>query len=401
MAPFLLLTIAFLVPLLDVRRPLRLAHLDLVVLVIGPLFFLRLMDESTGSLRLAVVSTTAGLAYLFVRLSFLAFRPVSGYQPLLARAPVWAVALAAGALLCLELTFPLYDYRPVIDVGLSSVAGAQHLLDGRDIYGAAYLHPELRPDTYGPFVYLSYLPFVYVFPDAADAARAAAAAFDVLTVLALFLLGRRLSTAAGNRAGVTYAYAWCAYPPAFFVTVHGYNDMLVALCLVAAALAASPVARGGGLGLGAAAKFVPALLVPLFAIPNATASRRSLALYAGAFAVATAATILLVLPDGGITEIVHRTLGWQLHRESLSSVWGQFNRLAWVQHLIRGLAIATALAAAIFPRRRTPLQVAALAAAVIALFEVSLTHLLPSYVVWFAPLAIVSMLGATTRQDAS
>jgi hypothetical protein len=400
-APFLLLAIAFVVPLLDVRRPLRLAHLDLAVLVVAPLVFVRFMDQSAGSLRTAVVWTTIGLAYLFVRLSILAFRPRPSYQPLLARAPVSVVTLAAGSLLFLELAFPLYDYRPVIDVGYSSVAGAEHILEGRDVYGATYVHPELRPDTYGPLTYLAYVPFAYLFSDPAHAARVAAAAFHVLTVVALFFLGRRLARGrSGTRLGVAYAYAWCAYPPAFFVTVYAYNDMLVALCLVGAMLAAAPFARGGVLGLGAAAKFVPALTVPLFAAPGGAASRRTLLIYGAAFAAMVAAAVVLLLPDGGVAEFYHRTLGWQLDRASVSSVWGQFGSLGWLQQVTRSLAVVVALGAAFVPRRRSPVQVAALAGAVIALFELSLTHLLPSYVVWFAPLAIVAMLGAPAKREA-
>jgi Glycosyltransferase family 87 len=399
---FLLLAVAFVVPLLDVRRPARMVHLDLLVLAFAPLYYVRRMDQASPSLRSAVLLTTAGLVYLFARLSLLAFRPARPYRPLVASVPVPLVGLCAATLLGLQLLFPLYDYRPVIDVGTSSVAGAHHLIDGVDVYGAEeYAHPELHPDTYGPVVYLAYVPFAYALSDD-RAARAAAGVFHVLTAVALLLLGRRLEAGArGTRLGVTYAYAWCAYPPAVFVTIHAYNDMLVALCVVGAMLAASPLGRGFVLGLGAAAKFVPAVLLPVFARPVGEHPRRGLLLYAISFAVTVVALTALVLPDGGVAELYRRTLGWQLHRTSESSIWGQFPALDWLQQLARVLAAVVVLAAAAFPRRRTPLQVAAAAGAVVVACELTLTHLLPSYVVWFAPLALIAVLGPPSGRESS
>lgn len=395
MTPFLLLTFAFVVPLLDLRRPWRAVNLDILVLVLSQLYFLRYMEQSEGSLRWAVVSTSAGLAYLFVRLALLGTRPTPSHRPLVAVVPVRVVALATGALLATQIAFPLYDYRPVIDVGYSSVAGAEHILNGVDVYGPdGYRHPELHPDAYGPFDYLAYVPFAYAFSNEANAARAAADVFELLTVIALFFLGRRLAPGTvGTRLGVTLSYAWSAYPLAFFDTVHAYNDMLVALCLVVALLAVSSAGRGAVLGLGAAAKFVPMMVVPLFAAPLRKHSTRSLLVYSGFFTAAVVAAFAPFVPDGGVTELYHRTIGWQLHRTSSSSVWGQFPSLHWVRQVVSGCVVLVAIVVAAVPHRRTLFQAAALGAAVIAAFELSLKHLLPSYVVWFAPLALVAILG--------
>lgn len=48
----------------------------------------------------------------------------------------------------------------MIEVGYSSVLGAERILAGQDLYGAEeYRHPELHPDSYGPVTYLLYAPF--------------------------------------------------------------------------------------------------------------------------------------------------------------------------------------------------------------------------------------------------
>lgn len=402
MTPFVLLTLAFVVPLIDPRRRLQAVNGDILVLALSPFYFLRYMDQSAGSLRWAIVSTTAGLAYLFARCAWIGARPAPPYVPLAMRLPVPLIAIAAGALLVIQLAFPLYDYRPVIDVGYSSVAGAEHILHGVDVYGpSGYAHPELHPDAYGPFDYLAYVPFTYVFSSATRGARAAADAFELLTVVGLFFLGRRLAPGpTGTRLGAILAYAWCAYPFAFFVTVYAYNDMLVALCLVGALLALSASARGAVLGVGAAAKFVPVVVVPLFAACTRR-SIRSATLYGGSFAAVLLAVTVPFIPDGGLAELYHRTLGWQLHRTSRSSLWGQFPSLDWLHQLVRAGAVVVAIVVAVFPRQRTMSQTAALGAATILALQLSLRHVLPSYVVWFAPLALVALLARTRAEDAA
>jgi hypothetical protein len=404
LTPFILLAVAFVVPFVNVRRPLSVVHADILVLVLSPFYFLRYMDQSAGSLRWAVLSAAAGLVYLVVRLAFLAARPAAPHQALVSVVPVPVLAIAVAALLAIQLSFPLYDYRPVIDVGYSSVAGAEHILKGQDVYGGSYEHPELHPDAYGPFNYLVYVPFAYLFSDAGDAARAAASVLDVLTALGLFVVGRRLLPGrAGMRLGATLSYAWCAYPYTFFATVYGYNDALVALSLVGAMVLLASPARGAALGLGAAAKFVPLAAFPLFATARGERSIGSLLRYALFFTVAVVAVFAPLIPDGGLTELYRRTIGWQLHRDSVSSIWGQYPSLESLQEVVRAAAVLFAIVIAAVPRRRTPAQVAALGGAAIIAFELSLSHWLPSYVIWFAPLALVAVFanGRRERADAS
>ena len=53
-----------------------------------------------------------------------------------------------------------------------------------------------------------------------------------------------------------------------------------------------------------------------------------------------------------------------------------------------------AVGAAFVPRRRGPVELAALAAAVMIAVELSLTHWFYLYIVWFFPLALVALLAA-------
>jgi hypothetical protein len=55
-------------------------------------------------------------------------------------------------------------------------------------------------------------------------------------------------------------------------------------------------------------------------------------------------------------------------------------------------AALLALAVALSPRRKTPAQVAALAAAVLVAVQLGATHWFYLYVVWFAPLALVALM---------
>ena len=91
--------------------------------------------------------------------------------------------------------------------------------------------------------------------------------FDLATLAALFLLGRRmLPGSSGNRLGLLLAYGWAAYPYTLFVLSSNANDSLIALLVVLAFVAiASAPARGLLLGLAAAAKFAPLALAPLLA----------------------------------------------------------------------------------------------------------------------------------------
>lgn len=406
MIPYWILTVLFVLPFVDPRRPFRLVHLDVLVLVFFGLYFLRYMDQGqgTGGLRVAVVLANVGLLYLLGRASLLGFRPRRREEALLPIVPAWLLGCAAVLLTVVHVGFPLFDdRRPVIDVGFSSVLGAERILAGQDLYGAeGYEYPELHPDTYGPVTYLFYAPFARALSSPNYAARAAASVFDVLTVIGLFLLGRNLREGEeGTRLGFVLAYAWASFPYTFFVTAWAYNDAMVALFLVAAMLAiASPLRRGLAVGLGTAAKFAPAVVAPLFLRGAGGWSRRAILVYTAALTAAIAVAFAPFVPDGGVQEVYQRTIGWQIERQGGTTIWGQYPSVEWLRPLVRVAVIAFAVALAFVPRRRTPVQVAALAAAAVLAFELSLGTWLPSYVVWFAPVAFVAFFAGGSQDSA-
>ena len=403
MIAYVILTLLFVLPFIDPRRPLRLIHLDVLVLVLFGLYFLRFMDQGrgAGSLQVSVVLANVGLLYLLARTLLLGFRPPRREEPLLPILPAWLLGVAAVLLTVAHLGFPLVDdRRPVIDVGDSSVQGAERILDGDDLYGAeGYRHPEIHPDTYGPVTYVLYAPFALALSSPNYAARAAASLFDLLTVIGLFLLGRSLREGTqGSRLGFVLAYAWASFPYTFFVTAWAYNDAMVALFLVAAMLAsASPLRRGLAVGFGAAAKFVPVVIAPLFARGAGGWSRRAILVYSGALAGAIAVAFAPFIPDGGLPEVYQRMIGWQIDRQADTTIWGQYPSVEWLRPFARAAVIVFAVALAFVPRRRTPVQVAALAAAAILAFELSLGNWLPSYVVWFSPAAFVAFFAGGSQ----
>jgi hypothetical protein len=73
-------------------------------------------------------------------------------------------------------------------------------------------------------------------------------------------------------------------------------------------------------------------------------------------------------------------------------VWGQDESLEPLQRAVQAGAVLLALAVALVPRRKSPAQVAALAAAVLIAVQLGATHWFYLYVVWFAPLALVALM---------
>ena len=164
--------------------------------------------------------------------------------------PVTALALGVLFLVGFRIAFNVVESN-VIDVGYASVVGADVIAGGNGLYDDSFPEDLGSGDTYGAVNYLAYLPFEQIFPwggdwDELPAAHAAAIAFDALTILGLFLLGRRLRAGPeGRMLGVALAFAWASYPYTAFVLESNANDTLVAMLMVFALLAVtSAPARG-------------------------------------------------------------------------------------------------------------------------------------------------------------
>jgi len=76
-----------------------------------------------------------------------------------------------------------------------------------------------------------------------------------------------------------------------------------------------------------------------------------------------------------------------------------------VQHVLEALLVIGALVAAFFPRRKSPLQLAALTCALLIGFEIVLTHWFYLYIPWFFPFAAFALLAparaAPSRAEAT
>jgi hypothetical protein len=286
----------------------------------------------------------------------------------------------------------------VIDVGYAGVIGADRLVDGSALYGH-FPADNQHGDTYGPVNYYAYVPFEQIWPwsgtwDDLPAAHAAAVAFDLLTLLGLWLLGRRLR---GPRLGWVLAYAWAAFPFTLYTANSNANDGLVALLLTLALLVArwAPV-RGGAVALAGLTKFAPLALAPVFATAGPTGvavarRARGVGLFTLGFALTAAVVMLPVLVGGDLRNFYDRTIEFQRARGSPFSVWGFYGWDA-AQTLVQAAALAFAVLAAFLPRRRDLVGLAALAAAVVIALQLGVTHWFYLYIVWFLPLVLVAML---------
>jgi hypothetical protein len=385
----------FIAPFFDPRRPLRLLHLDLLVLLglgISLFFFNR------GEITTSVPLTYPVLGYVFARMLWCGLRPRDRDGPLVPLVPIRWLAAAAILLACGRVALNVIDSH-VIDIGVAGVIGADHIAHGQELYSGGFAPGVgIRGDVYGPFNYLAYLPFEAIFPwhghwGAVPAAHAAAIAFDLLTALGLVALGRRLrSGPEGAALGVALAFAWLAYPFTLYTMNANANDTLIAALGVGAMLAlASPPARGALVALGAAAKFGSAALAPLFATGTGERRWRSAVIFSATFLLVAALLVIPFLPHGDWREFYDRTLGYQASRSSPFSVWGLAPSVDFLRPVERTATIALALAVAWWPRRKSPAQVAALAAAVLIAVQLGATHWFYFYVVWFLPLVLASL----------
>jgi hypothetical protein len=406
-SPWLLvpLGVLFLLPFVDARRPLRLLHLDLLVLLafgVSHVFFNR------GEIGLSVPLAYPVLLYLLARMLWEGSRRRARAGALVPHVPAGALVAALVFLIGFRIGLNVIDSN-VIDVGYSGVIGADRIADGDPLYDGAFAPDNPHGNVYGPVTYLAYLPWEQLLPwgggwDDLPAAHAAAIAFDVLTAAGLYVLGARLRSRA---LGVALAYAWAAYPYSLFALETNSNDSLVAALLVWLLVAAASAAgRGALLALAAATKFAPLALAPLLAGHDRPLRLRRGSLgaplrFALAFALVAAAAVLPFLPDGGPRELYDTTLGFHAGRESPFSVWGQEPGLDWLHTAIKAAVVALAAALAFVPGRRDLVQVVALAAAVVIAVQLTAVHWFYLYVVWFAPLVLVALFAAQRDRGAT
>ena len=424
----------FLLGLVDWRRPLGLRTLDLLVLLS---FSVSLWFFNRGDVFTSMPLVYPAFAYLLARMAWVGLRGRSPSR----RAvfwPVWLLAAATVFLAGFRIGLNL-EGSNVIDVGFSGVVGAHRIVNGEMPYGHMPVQDGRKPcgpadatgeireriqtngrcessnergDTYGPVSYQAYVPGFLLLGwsgkwDSLPAAHFTSVALDLLAMIGLVLVGRRFG---GLPLAAGLAFAWAAYPFTQYASNSNTNDALPPLLLIWGFwLVSSPWARGIFAALAGWAKFSALLVAPLWAgFPDAVRPRRPRGplLYAAGFAAATlvAFWVLLLEPDPPHAARVFwdRTLAWQLTRESPFSIWdwGQYHAagipdLRLVQLPLIGALLVAAVAAAFYPRRRSPLQLAALTAALLIGFEVVLTHWSYLYIPWFFPFAAFAVLAAS------
>jgi hypothetical protein len=376
------------------RRAWSLLHVDLLALL-GLSISLAFFDH--GDIGISTPINYPFMLYLLVRMLLLGFGRGRAREPLRLGVPVSWLAIGIIFLVGFRVGLNVVNSN-VIDVGYAGVIGATKVLHGEKLYGN-WPRDNSQGDTYGPVAYYAYVPFRAIFGwsgtwDSLPAAHAAAIAFDLLTLLLLFWLGRRLR---GPTLGIVLAYAWAAYPFTLWTLSSNTNDSLVALLLVAALLViTSAPARGVVGALAGLTKFAPLALGPLFlrGVGDRPPRRREVVSFVVAYVVCGVVVMLPVLLDNNLHAFWRDTIAYQAGRTSPFSIWGLWGGLGFEQHLVQGATVALGVAVLFVPRRRGPIEVAALGAAILIALQLSAGYWLYSYIVWFFPLVAVAVFGS-------
>ena len=390
------LLVLFAVPFLDPRRPLRLLHLDLLVLCA---FSVSVAFFNDANVEASVPIVAPLLAYLLARMLWIGLRRAQRGPPPGLLVP--ARFLAVGILFLVGFRIGLNlapDTSNVIDVGYAGVIGADRLADGDPLYGN-WPEENDHGDTYGPLTYAAYVPAEQLWPwsgewDDLPAAHGTAIAFDLLTLLGVWLLGRRIG---GRDLGIALAWAWAAFPFTLYALNTNANDAVVPMLVVGAVLlATSAPVRGALAGAAGLTKLAPFALAPVLAthglagLPNRRRLAR-LALFALPFVAIAVLTFALSVDDVGL--FWERTVEFQAGRDAPFSIWGLYD-LDVLQRIVQGLAVVIALGVGLVPRRLDErVRLAALCAAVLLALQLAVTYWFYLYIVWFFPLVMAALLG--------
>ena len=410
----------FVLGLADLRRLRSVRNLDLLVLVslsVSLWFF------NDGRIFTSVPLVYPVLLYLLGRTLWIGLR---GRPPAASR-PVWPVWLLVAATIFLAGFRIGLDFGDsnVIDVGYSGVIGAHRIANGQAPYGHFPLeegrgvrarrpqrprraaHPGERPlrgaerarrhvrpgDVSGVPARLCDLRLAGEGGRACTPRTSRRSSSTSPAILGLVLVGLRYGD---RRLAATLAFAWAAYPFTQYVASSSSNDAIQpALLIFGFWLASSPWGRGSFAALASWTKFAPLVVAPLWATyPERRAPAHGVlrrGLRAGdAGGVLGAAARARSARRGG-NRAGTATIAHQFGRESPFSLWDwrQYHAglpdLHLVQWALQVLLVVGAVALAFVPRRKSPLQLAALTAALLIGFEIVLTHWFYLYVAWFFP----------------
>ena len=411
----------FLLGLADFRRPLSIRNLD-VLFLLSPTASLWFFNH--GDVFTAVPLFYPVLAWVVLRGVYIG---VTGRgSPTRALWPAWILLAATVFLAGFRIGLNV-EASNVIDVGYSGVIGAQRIVTGEAPWGNFPNEGSLKPcgpadgsgeireriqtngrcesanpqgDTYGPVAYESYIPGYLFFGwkgkwDSLPASHFTAILFDVLCIIGLWLVGRRFG---GIALAATLGFAWAAYPFTQYASNSNTNDAIMPAFLIWGFwLVSMPASRGVFAALSGWTKFASLIVAPLWA------TYRDPRRFLIGFGMATLVVFSVVLLEPNPLHELHvfwdRSIRWQVGRESPWSLWdwrqyhaGGIPDLHWVQRILEVLLVAGAIVAAIYPRRKSPLQLAGLTAALLAGFQVVQTYWLYTYIPWFFGFAAIALL---------
>ncbi|HSL63247.1 MAG TPA: hypothetical protein VK874_01200 [Gaiellaceae bacterium] len=418
--------LVFLLALLDFRRPLSLRNLD-VAMLLG--FSVYLWYFNDGRVFASAIAAAVPMAYLIARCAWIGVTNRTARQPKLL--PIWV--LVAALVFLVGFRAGLNHYASgVLDVGYAGVIGADRIASGESPYGNFPVKDTGKPcsapsaegdiadwiqengrcetanalgDTYGPVTYHAYLPGLWLFGwtgkwDSLPAVHFTSILFDVVAMLGLAAVGYRYGR---GRLAATLALAWAANPFTQYASSSNTNDAIMPALLIWGFWAASsPSARGVLGALAAWTKLASLLTVPLWLTYPERKPRPALT-FAAAFAATTLLSFWTLLASGNplheLRVFYERTFQIQADRSSPFSLWdwGDYHAaglpdLALVQRAGQVLLVVAAIAVAFVPRRKTPLQLAALTAALLVGFQLLLTHWSGLYVAWFFPFVALAVL---------
>jgi hypothetical protein len=421
----------FVVGLVDWRRLRSLRTVDLLALVslsVSLWFF------NHGNVFAAMPLAYPPLVWLLVRCVVIA----RGDRPSRGAAvwPIWVLVAATVFLAGFRVGLNIRNSN-VIDVGYSGVIGADRIWHGQSPYGhfpqetigtrqlptcgPADSSGEVRDriqtngvcetsnplgDTYGPVAYLAYIPGYLIFGwshkwDKLPAVHFTSIVFDLLAALGLAIVGRRLG---GPRVAAAAAFAGVAWPFTQYASMSNTNDSIGPALLVWGLLVlTSDVGRGAFVAVSGWTKFASLLVLPLWAgYPEARRIRSAVVTGLGFLLLTVIVFFMLFFepsPAHAAVVFFDRTVRFQFGRDSPFSIWdwGQYHakglpNLRVVQRILQVGLVVGALALYWVPRRRSPLRVAALSAAVLIGFELVLTHWFYLYLPWFFPFVVLALL---------
>jgi hypothetical protein len=399
----------FVLGLVDLRRPWRVEHLDLLALA-G--FFAVAMLLSDDLSRVGLWLAAGCLGWLLARM---AGAWLGTWRMPELRPSVSSRWLGLAILILLLARIGSLAGGNILDVGQACSLGAWRLLHGLPLYGAASWQGPgglrlNRADTYGPFAYYAYMPFAAVFQPAlawgwahsvsvVPATLLPAVCFDVLTLAGLHVLGRRVG---GRSLAKAFMFAYLLYPfPDLSLTAETNDGLIAALCVWTIVVATErPEARGLLMAAAALTKFVPALLALQF-----LGEKRGRGRYALTLVAALSGMLAWPLITSGPASFLDSTLGYQLVQRGGGTQFSIWTYMPPYMAIVARLIVAAALLLlALSPMVRPPVrdarQHAALAAALLIGGQLLLGYWFYSYLTWWYPLIVIAVIQARPDHEA-